>query len=258
MLVLSYWTRQEDRGVHEGRKNYHQQLDEVRDLIVRLGGLVTETIAQGTSILLDGNLRGAEELIEADDVLDAMTDDIEERCIQLLVLQAPMASELRALVAALRMVAEIERSGDLMTNVAKATRRLYGVELPPKVRGLIERMGAQAQKLFRHAMDSYIDSDASLAAALEDMDDRMDDLHADYIQAIFETQTSTDLDLQAAVQLALVGRFYERIGDHAVNIGERVRFVVTGTLPEHGAAGRAGGSGEDEAVPDGNGERSTT
>jgi phosphate transport system protein len=144
-----------------------------------------------------------------------------------------MATDLRSLITAIRMVAEIERSADLAVNITKAARRMYGVELNPKLRGLIERLGEKSSQLFRLAIDAYVDRDAALAAALDDMDDAVDALHRDYISAIFETHGSGFTGLQPAVQLALVGRYYERIGDHAVNIGERVRYMVTGSLPDH-------------------------
>ena len=99
-------------------------------------------------------------------------------------------------------------------------------------------MGEEAQRLMRVAIDAYAERDDGKAAALDDMDDRLDTLHKDYIQAIFETHKAAGLDLQAGVQLALIGRYYERIGDHAVNIGERVRYMVTGWMPEHTGAAR--------------------
>jgi phosphate transport system protein len=177
-------------------------------------------------------------VIEDDDELDLLSLDIEERCYHMLTLQQPVASDLRALVTAIRLVSEIERSGDLMVNVAKAARRIYDAELDPKLRGLIERMGEEAARLFKLSIDAYAEENAGLAAALDDLDDRLDTLHREFIAAIFESRQGTALELQPAVQLALVGRYYERIGDHAVNIGTRVQYMVTGWLPEHGGAAR--------------------
>ena len=88
------------------------------------------------------------------------------------------------------------------------------------------------------AIDAYVERDASLGAAIDDMDDTLDQLHRDYIEAIFQSHATHDLGLQAAVQLALIGRYYERIGDHAVNIGQRVQYMVTGWMPEHSGAAR--------------------
>ena len=99
-------------------------------------------------------------------------------------------------------------------------------------------MGDQAQKLFREATESYLTSDANRAAALWDMDNYLDDLQRQFVAAIFESHSGEAIELQVAVQLAVVARFYERIGDHAVNIGERVRYLVTGWMPEHDGAAR--------------------
>ncbi|MDQ3353229.1 MAG: phosphate signaling complex protein PhoU [Actinomycetota bacterium] len=222
----------------EIRKSFHQSLDEVSHDIVRLAGMVTESLGKATEALLDGDLRVAEEIIAGEVALDALTLDIEERCYQLLTLQQPMARDLRSVVTAARLAAEIQRSGGLVVNIMKAARRLYGVELDPRLRGLIERLGEQVHRLFRLSIDAYVERDDSLAAAMDDMDDTVDDLHVDYIQAIFEAHGEGVTALKVAVQLALVGRFYERIGDHAVNIGERVQYMVTGWLPEHDAAAR--------------------
>ncbi len=220
----------------EIRRTFHSQLEEITRDIVRLAGHVTEIIPRGTEALLANDLQGAQAIIDNDDVLDALAIEIEERCYGVLALQAPVASDLRAIIAAVRLVAEIERSGDLMVNVCKATRRIYPTELPPTVRGLLQQMSEEATKLFRMCMDAYVEGDAGLAAALDDIDDRLDELHADFIQAVLTW--GGDGDIQPAVQLALIGRYYERIGDHAVNIGERVRYMVDGWLPEQAGAAR--------------------
>lgn len=221
----------------ESRSTFHQQLDEVRHDLVRTAGRVSELISQGTQALLDMDLATVDAIVDSDDEIDALTLDVEERCFLLMARQQPMAVDMRALVTAIRLTAEIERSGDLVVNVGKAVRRLYPTPVPASLRGLLQSMSDEAVRLFHMAMDAYADGDAGLAAALDDMDDRLDQLHKDYIQAILE-QEHQGADLQQAVQLALVGRYYERIGDHAVNIGERVRYMVTGWLPEHTGAAR--------------------
>jgi phosphate transport system protein len=217
----------------EVRKGFHQQLDEIRAEIVRAGGIVIENIPRGTDVLLTADLEGANRLIDGDAELNQLTRFLEDRLYRLLALQQPMAGDLRSIVTAIRMTSEIERSGDLVVNICKGARRLYGFELDPPLRGLIARMSEQAHLLYRYAIDSYVEADANLALALGDIDDVLDRLHAEFIQAIFETHAAAKLDLQAGVQLALIGRFYERIGDHAVNIGERVRYMVTGEIPVH-------------------------
>ena len=213
------------------RRGFHEELDAIRSDLVRLAALVCESIPRATQILLDGDLDGAQALIDDDDQLDDLSLDVEERCYRLFALQQPMASDLRALVTAVRLTSEIERSGDLMVNVAKAARRIYGLPIDPRVRGLLQSMSDEALRLYRHAADAYAAGDVAMAAALDDMDDTLDGVHRDYIGSVLETCRAGDMDVQAAVQLALVGRYYERVGDHAVNIGERVCYMVSGALP---------------------------
>ena len=220
------------------RRSFHQELDSIRDDIVRLAAMATEFIPRGTEVLLSNDLRGAKALIEADDDVDALSLEIEDHCYQMLALQQPMAGDLRAIVTAIRLVSEVERSADLMVNVAKGARRLYGATFDPKLRGLVEQMSEEATRLYKLAIDAYAEGNAGLAAALDDIDDRLDDLHVDYIEAIFESHRQGGIDLEAGVQLALIGRYYERIGDHAVNIGNRVQYMVTGWLPEQVGAAR--------------------
>ena len=216
------------------RRGFHEELDAIRSDLVRLAALVCESIPRGTQILLDGDLDGAQELIDDDDHIDRLALDVEERCYRLFALQQPMASDLRALVTAVRLTSEIERSGDLMVNVGKAARRIYGLPIEPRVRGLLQTMSDEALRLYRHATDAYAEGDEAKAAALDDMDDTLDAIHRDYISSVLETCRAGSLDIQAAVQLALVGRYYERIGDHAVNVGERVCYMVSGALPPAG------------------------
>ncbi len=233
----------------EIRTTFHNQLDEIRQDLVRTAARVTEAIARGTEALLELDLTAAQAIIDGDDEIDALTLDVEERCFTLLVLQQPMAGDMRAIVTAIRLTSEIERSADLMVNVGKAIRRLYGSEIPPQLRGLLEAMSAEAVRLFRLATDAYAEGDAVLAGALDDMDDRLDRLHAEYIKGLLE-QFKHGGDVQVAVQLALIGRYYERIGDHAVNIGERVQYMVTGWLPEHTGAARFAARQVHGEVPD--------
>jgi len=222
----------------ELRKGFHHELDEVRAELSRLAAFTIEAISRATGILLEGDLDTANKLIEDDDEIDSRSVDLEERCYQLLALQAPVAGDLRQLVAVVKMIGEIERSADLTVNIAKASRRIYGHNLDPKVRGLIARMGEQAQQLFVAALESFEANDAAKAAALDDMDSFLDGLQRELVRRILETHAESDMDLQVAIQLAMVARFYERIGDHAVNIGERVRYLVDGWMPEHKGAER--------------------
>jgi len=230
------------------RHEYHDSLDGLREDLVRLGAMTSETIGMGTAVLLDRDLTGAQRLIDGDDVIDNFSLELEDRCCRLLALQAPMAGDLRFLLTALRIISELERSADLMVNVCKASRRVYDLDFSPRLRGLLEQMGVEAAFLVRAAIDAFVDADTSLAAALDDIDDRLDDLQVSYVEAIFESHNTDNLSLRAAVQLALIGRYFERIGDHAVNIGERVIYMVTGWLPESNAAARVALKGQTDAT----------
>jgi phosphate transport system protein len=220
------------------RRSYHDELAHAKDELVRLAAVVTESIPRATAVLLDGDLEGADYIIRGDDEIDARSLDLEEHCIRVLTLQAPVASDLRQIVALLKMIAEVERSADLVVNICKAARRIYGHELDPKLRGIISHMSEQAQQLYTSAIESFVENDAAKAAAIDDMDSYLDGLQKQFVQAIFESHAGGRIDLQVAVQLAVVARFYERIGDHAVTIGQRVEFIITGMLPEHKGADR--------------------
>ena len=214
------------------RKRYHEQLQQMKDDTVRLAAMALEEIAAGTQALLDADLKAAERVVAEDAAMDTLTHEIEESAYVVLARQNPMARDLRTVVAILRVIHEVERCGDLMVNVAKTTRRLYPHGLDPKVRGLIERMGAQAGDQLRLATASFRDGDPVQAAALEDMDDVMDDLQKSLFRTIFSGGAPDETSLQRAVQVALVGRYFERIADHAVNVSGRVRFMVTGEWGE--------------------------
>ena len=236
----------------ELRKTFHQEVDAIRDQVIRLGASVIEAIPRATAVLLSGDLEGADYLVQSDDEIDARAVDIEDHCFQQLALQAPVAGDLRQLVSIIKITGELERSADLAVNICKGARRIYGHDIDPVLRGLITKMSEQAQQLFISAMDAFETSDAPKAAAIDDMDSFLDGLHRQFIQEIFECNARGKMDVQVAVQLAIIGRFFERIGDHAVNVGERTQFILTGVLPEHRGAARfkARHSGDSQSSSD--------
>ncbi|MDA0202441.1 MAG: phosphate signaling complex protein PhoU [Actinomycetota bacterium] len=217
----------------ELRSDFHHDLVEIRDAIVRLGATVIDLIPRVTAVLLEQDLEGAEYVILGDDEVDSRATAIEERALSLLALQAPVAGDLRQVATALKISAEMERSADLCCNICKAARRIYGHELDPKLRGIIQKLSDQAQAEYRQALDAYAAVDTVRAAALTDIDSFLDDLHRQFIQQILESHAAGSIDLQVAVQLALVGRFYERLGDHSVNLANKVRYIASGWWPEH-------------------------
>jgi phosphate transport system protein len=203
----------------EARKTLQDELDEVRTDLIRLGALTTEAITAGTQAFLDGDLHMAEQVIQADDVIDDLYHDIEDHIILILARQSPVAADLRSVITMLRINHELERDADLMVNVAKTTRRIYPHELDPKTRGIVDRMGVQA-------------ANQTWASTLADMDDAMDELSKSLFRHSLTLGASADEGtIVKAMQVALIARHYERIADHAVTIAERVQFMVTGKHP---------------------------
>lgn len=215
-------------GEPDMRRTFHDQLGDLTLEVVRLGGMTVEAITAATQGLLDGDLTVAEQTIHNDDAIDKLTHTVEDQCFLLLARQQPMATDLRTILATLRIAHELERSADLSVNIAKATRRLYPTALDPKVRGIVDQMGRQAANQTRLALDAYADSDPTWAHALSDMDDAMDELTKSLFRYILSLAPADEAAVQQAVQIALVGRHFERIADHAVTIAERVVFMATG------------------------------
>jgi phosphate transport system protein len=221
----------EELSVPETRRSYSEQLDDVRSEVVKVAAKACEQIGAATQAILDGDLALVDRIYAEYEDIAARVLQVEHRVHQLFALQQPMASDLRELLAVLRILHEIELTAGLMRNVARATRRLYPRELEPRLRGIIERMGAQASMQMHLSVDAFAENDAAIASALPDMDDVMDDLQKDMFRAIFAVGAPDESSLQMAVQLAFVGRDYERAADHAVMIGRWVAFMVTGELP---------------------------
>jgi phosphate transport system protein len=223
----------------EIRKGFHRDLDEVRSQLVRLGALTAEAVTRATDALLDADMVACQAIIDDDDPIDDLSQAIEDMCFRLLALQQPMAADLRTVAATMRINGDLERSADLAVNIAKGARRIVGHDLPPRLRGLLGQMGEEAVRMVRLAVDAYDENNAALGAALDDIDGRLDQLQREFVAAMFEVYADDRLALQPAVQLALVARYFERIGDHAVNTGERVWFMASGAPYERrpGSAG---------------------
>ncbi len=224
----------------ETRKVFHEELAELCEDVIRLSAMASEAIQTGTAALLEYDLAGAERVIAGDESLDALAHDMEERVYLMLARQQPMAVDLRTLVTTVRVVHELERIGDLMINIAKATRRLYPHRIDPRIRGLVDRMREQATIQLSVATDVFAERDPVRAKALADMDDVMDDLQKELFRAIFSMPVTDEGTLHLVVQLALVGRYFERIADHAVNIAGRVGYMVTGRLYANDPVGNGG------------------
>ena len=210
----------------------HDEILSLRSEVLALGETLIASVPRATQVLLDRDVEGAEYQILSDDEIDDRTLTLEERCFSFMALHAPVAGELRHAVAILKMAGDIERSADLVKNICKVARRIHGHSLDQTLEELIADMGRQAHLLLRQSFDAYESMDLSAARALHDMDMYLDSLHKQFIQSIFEAHGNGAIDLPVAVQMAITARFYERIGDHAVNIAEFVQFLLTGEMPD--------------------------
>ena len=209
------------------RDSFHRELESLDLEIVRMGALVEQSTQLATTALLECDHELAQKVREGDDEIDAMYLDIERRSLALLAQQAPVAGDLRLVVAILRVVHDLERSGDLAYNIAKLAQLEDFCQPELKaVRALVADLGQAAARLMGTAIDAWAAKDDKLAADIATQDDVLDDLHARLIERLVELKGEDSL--ASAIRLAMVGRYLERIGDHAVNLGERVRYFLSG------------------------------
>src|SRR3990172_9570884 len=209
------------------RDAFHRELENLDQEMVRMGALVEQSTQLATTALLEGDETLAQKVRDGDEAIDGVFMDIEKRALTLLAQQARVAGDLRLIVAILRVVNDLERAGDLTYNIAKLSQG-EDFRRPDlkEVRLLISELGKAAGRLIGEAIDSWATKDERLAADIARQDDQIDDLHARLIEKLVELKGQESLG--PALRLALVGRYFERIGDHAVNLGERVRYYVTG------------------------------
>ena len=209
------------------REAYLEELESITESLVQMTNLVGSAMNRATTALLDADLTVAESVITADETVDLLYRDIEERAFDLLVRQAPVAGDLRIIVTSLRMVADLERMGDLALHVAKVARRRYPASaIPAEVRATILEMGQTAQRVVTKAGSVIASRDLAKAAELERDDDVMDDLHRQLFVALLDDEWTHGIE--AAIDITLCGRYYERFADHAVSVARRVIYLVTG------------------------------
>lgn len=214
------------------RDAYADQLDSIRDDLLTMTRLVGTAVNEATRALLDGDAATAEKVISSDTEVDALRVTIENRSFELLSLQNPVAGDLRMLVASLRMVSEFERMGDLAVHVAKIARlRVPEVAVPDEVVPTIARMAAVAEVMIAKVGHVIANSDVAAAEELEEVDEEMDKLRRSSFRELLGSDWKHGVE--PAVDIALLGRYYERIADHAVSIARRVVFLVTGEQPTY-------------------------
>ena len=212
------------------RDLFHEQLNEIRDDLVSMARQVQRAVHEASAALLTADIQRAEQVISGDAEIDLVRERVEDRAFELLALQQPVAGDLRMLVAALRMVGELERMGDLCVHVAKVARlRVPEVAVPDQVRPTIERMAEVAESMVGSVATVIAEDDVETARGLEACDEEMDQLRRSSFRMMLEESWSHGVE--PAVDVALLGRYYERIADHAVSLARRVIFLVTGQVP---------------------------
>jgi phosphate transport system protein len=213
----------------EHRQEFQRQLEAIEGRVIELFAMVGEDLPGATNALLTGSNEMAELLAERQKVISALYPEIEELVDKEILLQAPVASDLRFLLSVSRIVPEIELSHNLVVQIAARADHYLSEDLSPRCRGLIERMGNLVSDMWRRAADSWYQRDSSAAAVLSEHDGELDELQSSLTAEL----ASGAMSLPVTMEMTLVGRFYERLGDHAVNIARRVVYLA-GSHPAQG------------------------
>ncbi|KRE36099.1 PhoU family transcriptional regulator [Janibacter sp. Soil728] len=209
------------------RQIFHDELEQVATDLVSIAELVSAAIRQATAALLEADVQLADRVIEQDQAIDLRRNDIDARSIDLLARQAPVASDLRTVVASMRMSGDLERMGDLARHIAQVARMRYPEHaVPEELHETFQRMGAIAERIISHVAAVISSQDLVAARDIEQIDDELDELHREMFTKLAEG--SWKHGTTSAVDIALLSRYFERFGDHAVTVARRVVFLVTG------------------------------
>jgi len=212
------------------RDIYHDELDDIGKRVIEMAKLVAVAMDDATQALLDANLGLAEQVMTGDRRIDALRVELEDRCFQLIAQQQPVATDLRVLISTIHLAGDLERMGDLAHHVAKIARLRYPeTAVPDQSRDAISQMGAVALSLVHKVADVVDGRDVALAQAIEAEDDSMDALRRKLFTLVLSPNWASGTE--AAIDVTLLGRYYERYADHAVSVARRTAFIVTGQRP---------------------------
>jgi phosphate transport system protein len=215
-------------SVSEHRMTFQERLEAIEVELTQMFALISEDLGSSTEALLSGDKDVVTVLAERDLVIDSIYRELEDLASVAIALEAPVAADLRFLLSVLRIVPELERSHDLVVDIARHANHSLSGDLSPRSRALVARMGTLGAEMWRRAADSWYERDPAAAALLEERDDEMDGLHA----ALIAELASGRMALPVTMDMTLVARLYERLGDHAVNIAKRVVYLAGRRRPE--------------------------
>jgi phosphate transport system protein len=207
------------------RPEFDRHLDAIDVKVIELFAVIREDLPAVTQALLSGSNEAGGQLADRDRTIDALHQEIEQLASREILLQAPVAADLRFLLTVLRIAPELERTHDLECQIASRAGHLLAAEMSPRCRGVIERMGKLACDVWRQAADSWYQRDGSAAPVLAKANDEMHELHISLIAELASGQMPSPV----TIEMALVAQFYERLGDHAVNIIRRVSYLAGST-----------------------------
>ena len=215
-------------------RHFQEELETLRARLLAMGGLAEERVRLAVQGLVDRDVTLIDTVLRGDEPVNELHVEIDDRCFKLLALHQPMATDLRSIVAAVKINTDLERVGDLAVNIAEAAKR-YASHPPIKRLIDIPTMGTLAQAMLRDALDAFVRRDAALAQHVLDEDDKLDDLKSQVFRELLTYMLSDPATIEPALDLILVSRHLERIGDHATNIAEDVIFMVSALDVRHGA-----------------------
>jgi phosphate transport system protein len=216
-------------------RHFQEELEQLKTRLLEMGGLAEEQVRLAVKALVDRDRDLTERVLAGDDPLNALHIEIDNRCFTLLALYQPMAVDLRAIVAAVKINTDLERVGDLAINIGEAAGR-YAVHPPVKKLIDIPRMANIAQAMLRDALDAFVRRDTALAQLVLNEDDRLDALKTQIFRELLTYMLQDPSTIEPALDLILISRHLERIGDHATNVAEDVIFMVSAKDVRHHAA----------------------
>lgn len=227
LFTCLFFVRHLSKYPHLVRDIFHEELDGINQSLISLGRLTQQALDSATHALLTADLALAEKVIADDDKVDEAQHLLDAQTVDLMARQQPVASDLRALVTSLRMSADLERMGDMAHHIAKLARMRHpATAVPPELLLTVQEMGRVASKIVGKAIELIESRDTEAAKHLEKDDDEMDILHRKLFATLLDENWSHGIE--TAIDMTLIGRYYERFADHAVSIARRVYYLVTG------------------------------